>query len=119
MQARRRRSAGRLFAAEHAGLLLALLTGVALMAVHGWGLGHPRWLALKIGLTAFLIVPLEGFHAFVCHVWLPAARRLTGPMGERRVERGVGMEEMIRTLGIPLLGMAVPLILWLSYRKPF
>ena len=67
----------------------------------------------------FLIVPLEGFHAFVCHAWLPQARRWGGAMGERRVERGVGMEEMIRTLGIPLLGLAVPLMVWLSVKKPF
>jgi hypothetical protein len=40
-------------------------------------------------------------------------------MGERRVERGIGMEEMIRTLAIPLLGVAVPLLVWLSFKRPF
>ena len=119
IQARRRRPVAALFAAEHAALLLAIVTGAGLMAAHGWGLGHPRWLGLKVGLVVFLIVPLEGFHAFVCHAWLPQARRWGGVMGERRVERGVGMEEMIRTLGIPLLGLAVPLMVWLSVKKPF
>lgn len=104
---------------EHASLALAILSGFALMSVHGWRLAHPRWLAVKVGLVVFLLVPLEGFHAFVCHVWMPAARRERGALQARRLERGVGMEEMIRTLGIPLLGAALTIILWLSFRKPF
>jgi hypothetical protein len=119
VQARRGRPTERVFAVEHIALLLAITSGFVLMAAHGWRFGHPRWLAVKIGLVFFLLIPLEGFHAFVCHAWLPQARRWSGVMGERRVERGVGMEEMIRTLGIPLLGMAVPLLVWLSLKKPF
>jgi hypothetical protein len=123
VQARRRTGtdgiARRLFAVEHGALLLAIVTGFFLMSLHGWRLSHPRWLGLKVGLVVFLLVPLEGFHAFVCHAWLPQARRWGGVMGERRVERGIGMEEMIRTLAIPLLGMAVPLLVWLSFKRPF
>jgi hypothetical protein len=52
-------------------------------------------------------------------VWIPRALRGSGVLAERALERGVGMEDMIRTLSIPLLGMAVPLIVWLSLRKPF
>jgi hypothetical protein len=114
-----RAQARTLFAAEHAALLVVLLTGALLMWLHGWGLGYPRWLSLKVGLVAFLVVPLEGFHAFVCHVWIPGALHAPGPMGERRRERGAGMEEMIRTLAIPLLAMAIPLIVWLSLKRPF
>jgi hypothetical protein len=120
--AARRRAAlfERLVAFEHLALAAAILSGGALMAAHGWRPGYPRWLAVKFGLVLFLVVPLEGFHAFVCHVWMPSARRdAPGPMQARRLERGVGMEEMIRTLGIPLLGMAVPILVWLSFRKPF
>jgi len=109
----------RLLAVEHTALVIAVLSGFALMSAHGWRLAHPRWLALKVGLVVLLIVPLEGFHAFVCHVWTPRARRDRDALAPRRVERGEGMEEMIRTLGIPLLGTAVPILLWLSLRKPF
>jgi hypothetical protein len=52
-------------------------------------------------------------------VWIPRARRIAGPSRERQIERGAGMEEMIRTLAIPLLVLAVPIIVWLSLRKPF
>src|SRR5207247_1122062 len=45
--------------AEHAALFVLVLSGFALLKHHGWGLGHARWLALKVGLVAFLVVPLE------------------------------------------------------------
>lgn len=109
----------RLFTIEHAALAAALASGCALLVARGWSVGQIRWLSLKVGLIVFLLVPLEGFHAYVCHVWIPAAQRSTAWDAERRLERGMGMEEMIRTLGIPLLGIAVPLIVWLSLRKPF
>jgi len=88
--------------------------------LHGWGLGHARWLALKLGLVAFLVVPLEAFHAYVCHVWL--ARALRGASAAaftRDLERGIGVDEMVRAIAAPLLGLALPVILWLSTAKPF
>src|SRR5207248_2132274 len=71
-----RRRLGRVLFAEHAALALALLAGSALLLLRGWGLGHARWLAVKVGLTIFLIVPLEGMHAWICHHWI--ARGLRG-----------------------------------------
>ena len=107
---------------EHAALALALLTGLTLMALHGWRLGYPRWLGLKLGLVAFVVVPLEGMHAWVSHVWiaraLPAQPPAPAPLS-RDLERGIGMEDMLRTLGALLLGAALPLIAWLSLRRPF
>lgn len=114
-----RQQARTLFAAEHLALLTALVSGWALMSARGWGLWYPRWLGVKIGLVLFLLVPLEGFHAFVCHHWIPEALQAKDSLAARRLERGTGMEEMIRTLAIPLLGMAVPIIVWLSLKKPF
>ena len=105
---------------EHAALALALLSGVALLRVHGWGLGHARWLALKLGLVASLVVPLEGFHAYVCHVWLARALRGTSaPPFSRDLERGIGVDEMVRAIAVPLLGVGLPLIVWLSTARPF
>ena len=116
---RGRRPSRTFFAVQHVAFAAALLTGAVLVSAHGWRLGHPRWLSLKVGLIAFLVVPLEGFHAFVCHVWLPAARGLSGAAGARRRERGQGMEDMIRTLALVLLSAAIPLVVWLSLKKPF
>jgi hypothetical protein len=106
--------------AEHVALALAILSGVALLRLHGWGLGHARWLALKLGLVAFLVVPLEAFHAYVCHVWLARGlRQAQAASPSRDLERGIGVDEMIRVLAVPLLGIGVPLVLWLSLAKPF
>ena len=115
-----RRRLGRVLFAEHAALALALLAGSALLPLRGWGLGHARWLAVKVGLTVFLLVPLEGMHAWICHHWIARGLRETArPPFSRDLERGIGMDDMVRALAIPLLGAAVPLLVWLSVRKPF
>lgn len=106
--------------AEHALLAAALLSGLALMRAHGWGLGYPRWLALKVALTVFLVVPLEGMHAYVHHVWIRRGLRQTAaPPFSKDLARGIGMDEMIRVLSLPLLGAGLPLLAWLSLAKPF
>jgi hypothetical protein len=105
---------------EHSAFALTLATGALLMRLHGWGLGHARWLALKLGLVVFLVLPLEAMHAYVCHVWVARGLRQTAAAPYAKdLERGLGVEEMIRALAIPLLGLGIPLILWLSTRKPF
>lgn len=110
----------RVVAAEHALLALALAAGVALMAARGWTAGHARWLGLKIGLVVFLLIPMEGMHAYVCHRWIVRGLRETsGPPFSKDLARGIGMEDMLRALAIPLLGLAVPLLVWLSVFKPF
>ena len=75
-------------------------------------LAHARVLHLKLGLTAFLLLPLEAFHAYVC-----AAGSVPGCSGRGRardLERGLGLDDMVRSLQIPLFGLAVPLLVWLS-----
>jgi hypothetical protein len=109
-----------LLAVEHAALALALLAGLALLEARGWGPGHARWLGLKLGLTLFLVVPLEAMHVWVCHVWIARGVRQTpAPPFSKDLARGIGMDDMIRALAAPLLGVGVPLIVWLSVRKPF
>jgi hypothetical protein len=117
---RARRAVQPLLALEHGALAVGLLAGWLLMAERGWGLGYARWLAVKVGLTVFLIVPLEGIHAYVCHVWIARGlRRTEAPPPSRELARGIGMDEMIRALAVPLLGLALPLLVWLSLAKPF
>ena len=107
-------------AAEHAALALVLLSGLFLMWARGWGIGHPRWLAVKLGLVLFLLLPLEGMHAYVAHVWVRRGLRQTPqPPYARDLRRGLAMDEMVRTLWLVLLGPGVPLLVWLSLRKPF
>jgi hypothetical protein len=90
------------------------------MRLQGWGLGHARWLALKLGLVVFLVLPLEAMHAYIAHVWIAhGLRQAATPSDAKDLERGLGMEEMIRALAVPLLSLGLPLILWLSLRKPF
>jgi len=105
---------------EHLALLLTLASGALLMRHHGWRLGHARWLALKLGLVAFLVVPLEAMHAYVAYAWIARGlERTSAPPFARELDRGLGVEEMIRTLAIPLLGLGLPLIIWLSVARPF
>jgi hypothetical protein len=83
----------------------------------GWGMGHARWLGLKLGLVAFLVVPLEGMHALIAHGWIRRGLR-EGPWS-RDLARGLGVEEMVSTLALPLFGLGLGLVFWLSLRRPF
>jgi hypothetical protein len=107
-------------AVEHAAFVIAVAAGLLLVAHRGWGLGHARWLAVKIGLTAFLLVPLEAMHAWICHGWIARGLGQTAqPPLSKDLERGIGMDDMLRSLAAPLLALALPLIVWLSWWKPW
>lgn len=112
-----RRRVLRVVTVEQTAFLAALGTGLALMLLRGWGPGQARWFGLKLGLVAFLLVPLEAMHAWVAQWWIRPGLR-EGP-GSRALERGIGMDEMLRALALPLLALAVPLLLWLSLARPF
>jgi hypothetical protein len=106
--------------AEHLAFVCVLVSGALLMREHGWRLDHPRWLTLKLGVVGFLLVPLEGMHAFIAHVWIARGlRRTVAPPFAKDLVRGLGVEEMLRTLAIPLWGLGLPLVVWLSVARPF
>jgi hypothetical protein len=108
-----------LLALEHAALAGLLLTGLWLMRAHGWAPTRGPWLGLKLGLVAFLVLPLEAMHAWIAHVWIARGLADTpAPPFSRGLERGLGVEEMLRTLALPLFGVGIPLIVWLSLRRP-
>jgi hypothetical protein len=117
---RARRRVHWLLAVETGAFLALVATGLGAMRVHGWGIGYPRWLALKLGLVAFLLVPLEAIYACAARVFLVRGLRRTevAPF-TRELERGVSMQEMVWALAVPLLGLALPLLLWLSLARPF
>ena len=105
---------------EHGAFVLALAAGLALLWHRHWGLGHARWLAVKIGLTVFLLVPLEAMHAWIAHVWIARGLGQTpAPPLAKDLVRGIGMDDMLRALAAPLLAASVPLLAWLSLRKPW
>jgi len=112
---------GPAYAVEHAALAVLLASGFLLMSRLGWGPGHPRWLGVKLGLVAFVIVPLEAMHAWVNHVWIPRALREALPgQVTRPLERWIGMDDMVRALALLLVvGAVLPLIGWLSWARPF
>ena len=101
-------------------LLLAFASGFLLMHSLGWSLTHARWLGTKVGLAFFLLVPLEGMHAFIHLKWLRPGLAASRPGAlAKDFVRGLGVEEMLRTLELVLFTPAVPLLAWLSWRKPF
>jgi hypothetical protein len=105
---------------EHAAFVVALAAGLALLVCRHWGLGHARWLAVKIGLTLFLLVPLEAMHAWIAHGWIARGLRQTdAPPFSKDLVRGMGMDDMLRALAAPLLAASLPLLTWLSLRKPW
>ena len=115
-----RRRLAPIVALEHVALAAAFVSGVGLMAVLDLDLGQRRWLDVKLGLVAFLVAPLEGMHAWVTHGWIARGLRETRtPPYSRRLERGIGMDDMVRALSALLLGVAVPLLVWLSLAEPF
>jgi len=116
----RRRIALRASTLQHAFAVAVLLSGLALMRARGWRFGYPEWLAVKIGLVTFLILPLEAMHAYIGLAWIRVGiEESAGGAFSKTLQRGLGMEEMIRALAVPLLGVGAPLLVWLSVRKPF
>ena len=103
---------------EHVSLAVLLLSGLVLMQLLGVRAGV-RWLALKLGIVAFLVAPLEAMHAYIAHVWIARGLRQTAaPPFSRDLTRGISVQRMILALALPLLGLAVPLLVWLSLARP-
>jgi hypothetical protein len=99
---------------------MGLATGFVLMNAYGWRLGYPRWLSAKLGLVAFLFVPLEAFRVYISFSWLgPGLRGTPAPPFSKELARALSMEEMLGALAVPLLVLALPIVLWLSWARPF
>jgi hypothetical protein len=100
--------------------VVGLASGFVLMNAYGWRLGYPRWLSAKLGLMAFLFVPLEVFRVYISLFWLgPGLRVTSAPPFSKDLARGLSMEEMLGALALPLLVLALPIVLWLSWSRPF
>jgi hypothetical protein len=106
-----------LIAVQSVSFAVVVLTGVLSMRSHGWTLAYPRWLALKVGIVLFLFVPLECFLAYVGWGWVRPG--LESPSSSRALERGASMQGMVWAIALPLLGLALPVVVWLSVWRPF
>src|SRR5262245_16172658 len=87
---RERRRLLKLSFAQHALFAVVLTSGGVLLAGAPSAVQHARSLHLKVGLTLFLLVPLEAFHAYVNHVWIARALR---DGAARSLERGIGLDD--------------------------
>ncbi len=115
-----RRRLQSLIAFQAGSFALVLLSGYALMRAHGWSLAYPRWLALKIGLVLFLFLPIEAFLAYVGAAWIrPGLHAASSSALPKELTRGASMQEMVWAIAVPLAGLALPLVLWLSLTRPF
>jgi len=115
-----RRRALTLFGVHHLAALAAFGSGWFLMRLRGWSFGYPRWLAVKIGRTLLLLLPLVGMHAWVCRRWIaPGIAEAARTGGSKRLARGLSMDEMLRAIGVPLVALAAALMFWLSLSRPF
>lgn len=104
----------------HVALGVGLASGWALMLHRGWSFGHPGWLGVKLGLTLAVVAPLEALHVWVTHVWIRKGLAQTAtPPFSNDLRRAIGVEDMLGMLALPLYGLALPLILWLSLTRPF
>jgi hypothetical protein len=109
-----------LIAVRFVAFAIVLLSGLLAMRAHGWSLAYPRWLALKIGVVAFLFVPIEAFLAYVGAFWVaPGLRATLAPPLAKEVVRGASMQEMVGAIAVPLAGLGLPLVVWLSVARPF
>jgi len=103
---------------EHAAFFVLVVSGLVLVELSGARL-QSRWLSLKVGLVAFLLAPLEAMHAYVAQAWIgPGLRRTAAPPLAKELVRGVSAQQMILTIATPLLGLALPVLVWLSWARP-
>jgi hypothetical protein len=105
---------------EAVAFALGLGLGLALMGLHGWRIGYPRWLSAKLGLVAFLLVPLEAFRVYLSLAWFtPGLRQTAAPPFAQDLARAISMDDMLQALALPLMLLGLPTILWLSWARPF
>jgi hypothetical protein len=104
---------------EHVAFALAIGSALVLLGLRGWSFTRAPWLGLKVGLVAGLLLPLEAMHAWICHWWVaPGLDETPAPPASKRLQRGIGMDEMLRSMAIPLLFLSLPLLVWLSITQP-
>ena len=106
---------------EAASFAAALGAGLLLMQALGYRLGYPRWLSAKLGLVAFLLVPLGGFRVYLSAAWLgPGLRASSRSVIFARTSSGrCRWRRCCRPLPCPCSCSGCPAILWLSLARPF
>jgi hypothetical protein len=108
---------------EHAGLLMALASGLWMLHALGldWdtavGARSAAWLRWKLLLVALVVVPFEAWDAWLSHVHLPRLLK-TEPEGSPRLQRAWRHHDRLMWAGAWILVIVIPAILILAKLRP-
>jgi len=108
------------FWVEHAGLLLLLGSGTAIVLTYDYPVFDWFWLGLKLALVLGVILPIEILDISFGHVLLPRWFRRREASGSEQKDSGAykAYERKFVPLTLPLLLITVIVIMWLAVAKP-
>ena len=115
IQAWARRQVLALATVKHIGFFLLLAGGVGMLHALGWQAAEEfKWLSIKIGAAALLLLPMEFTGIRLVHIYLPAALK-NASHEEGRQE----LEKLDRHFFIvfPILAVVVPALMLLALMK--
>ncbi len=101
---------------EHVSFLVLLPSGWYLMTSMGYKLAM-GWLAAKVAIVVFVLIPLEVFDIWLSHWQVPRThlRRVENPDAYARAVR---LHNIFLVVGMAVVGICIPAILWLVVFKP-
>jgi hypothetical protein len=106
---------------EHVGFFALLASGVALLAMYGFGAVEATWLKLKLAIVMLVILPIEIPDLWFSHRGLPrifASRRPESPYTENEKRILDSYHRRFVPFLLPILLIAVVVIMWLAVAKP-
>lgn len=103
-----------LLGAEHIGLAIVLLAGLARAWTLGWLASPPLWLVLKLLLVGLLVIPIELFDIWVA-VRVRRAIRRAGPDLDRRL----AIQDRVTDYSALPLALVLIAVVYLVVWKPW
>ncbi len=104
---------------EHIAFPIIVITGPLLFITGNWRVTEePSWLLVKLAIVIFIFLPLEGFDYWLSHFGGNKPRiRKSGDM--EKYQRYMGYHWLFLRIATPLIGIFVPLTIFLAIVKPF
>ncbi len=99
---------------EHVAFPVAIVTGLSMFVIGGWGLDRP-WLKWKLLILVTIFLPME-----IVDIWLSHL----GGKKERHRDNPEKYESLVRfhwkffTIVTPLVGIFIPMLIFLAVVKP-
>jgi hypothetical protein len=106
---------------EHVGFFALLASGIALLAMYGFGALEATWLQVKLAIVIFVILPIEIPDLWYSHRGLPqifASRRPEAPYTSDEQRVLDSYHRRFVPILLPILLIAVVIIMWLAVAKP-